>query len=99
MMDLGKIEPSHNPRSRRLFSPIYLDILCCANTDKLSECPGGRVGVDFIVSVYSTDLSDGAGEGNRQGRSMFIMMANCVLRHYPYSIKAIVYTEHTEQSL
>ena len=80
MMDLGKIEPSHNPRSRRLFSPIYLDILCCANTDKLSECPGGRVGVDFIVSVYSTDLSDGAGEGNRQGRSMFIMMANCLLR-------------------
>ena len=57
------------------------------------------MGVDLIVSVYSTDLSDGAGEGNRQGRSMFIMMGNCVSRHYPSSIKAIVYTEHTEQSL
>ena len=91
MMDLGKIEPSHNPRSRRLFSPIYLDILCCANTDKLSECPGGRVGVDFIVSVYSTDLSDGAGEGNRQGRSMFIMMANCVLRNCPLPIQISKY--------
>ena len=56
------------------------------------------MGVDFIVSVYSTDLSDGAGEGKKEGQGLLLfiivyycMMANCVLLPYPKKI-TVLYT-------
>ena len=30
----------------------------------------------LVQMLYSTDLSDGAGEGNRQGRLVFVVMAS-----------------------
>ena len=43
----------------------------------------------LVQMLYSTDLSDGAGEGNRQGRLVFVVMDNYVLRHRPSPITGI----------
>ena len=54
------------------------------------------------INSYSADISDGAGYNwvtGRVSRSMFVVMANCVLWHCPPPIAVIVNTKYFTNSI